>query len=488
VVSAKLESGGPFFAYADLDGDIAGFTEKLQSAINIVNEAMPGTIPPDVKIDLPFLVDELGLSGLAAFGFSSTPVPQGYRNLTYYHFPKGRKGLASIIKNPPSPLHGLKLAPRGSDFVLEQEFYLKPILEFAQKVAKHSGGEKGEETVKQMTGQPVPGLSMTVADLIGKFDSRLIVVGRLDPSKPLFPKASKPAADAGAAPADPSASAFPAPGLAGVPNIPVPGIELLISIENAAWAFEAIEKNLAQGPVDRTEQGDTIRFVMKGPLPPVPAWQPVLVLEKKTGNIHLASHSNFLDQCLDPAAPKLGADPAFVQAAGDLPREGNAFGYLSKRFGDEVKKLGETAITQFAPKPELAKAFTPLIEAILPHLNGAHVSVSRVDPNGLYMQAHQPVSHKQIVYMQYMNAVAYGLASVGSGTAPFAKKKTAMDPFGAPGFDPSQPQGTSPVAPAPALSEDEAAAQLQKMLEEMQKAEEAAEEAASGKPKPGKKK
>ena len=81
------------------------------------------------QVDVPALLKVSGLDAISAAGASSVRIQDGFRNKIYLHVPEGPKAFLRIMGSQSKPFEVLKLAPAGSDLVVEQDLNLKVVYE-----------------------------------------------------------------------------------------------------------------------------------------------------------------------------------------------------------------------------------------------------------------------------------------------------------------------------------------------------------------------
>jgi hypothetical protein len=366
-VANRLEVGGEYFSYSDISGDADKFVKFLQDTLNIAKERKPEMIPAGVNIDLPAIFDELGLGKLAAIGKSSSVRGQGYHNRVYYYLPEGRTGLFGLYGHDPKPLKLPKNAPADADIAFEQEIYLKPLLSMAQNITKKIGDQSLIDKLDEMIQMPIPALSMKMADLFGKLDSRISVVLRFN-QKEMIKLPEK--------------------------DQEIPSPELMMTLENLGWLKDTLEAELPKAGLVRSEENGEIIYQMKDAAPaPFDKYQPQIRFNPSTGHLTVVSSPAFLNACIGQGGAKLENRPDYAQITADLPKEGNGFFYLKNDFLNRCAELVQKSLAEGMDEKDLEALgrFQKLYE---PYLDGAWVGVNRNEPTGIFSAYNAPYSAK----------------------------------------------------------------------------------------------
>ncbi|MCB1097600.1 MAG: hypothetical protein KDN22_18655 [Verrucomicrobiae bacterium] len=392
-VSKYLDLGGPFYGYVEVDGDVDRLGEQINELYGALSDT--GEVPP---VDVREIINELGIGKIAALGASSVKTENGFRNKTFFYIPDGRSGLLNLLGGDGEPLHYASLAPAGADIIVEQEVNLKALRDTAEKIVGKFDNQEIQESFEEMLETRIADLSFTVADFMGNANGRVIAVASIvaDVPMPLPPDAP-----------------------------PIPSIDVLLCVENAAWLFDSLEEKFiteGEGPFDYEEEGDFQKMKMQ--VPPdgsMGIYAPLLVKEKSTNRVFLASRQSYLDECLGTGA-RVSQDPEFVAAIDGLPVEGNAFSYASPEVYSEIQKITEMSMNQMGgpgmggPPEAMVSAIQKLSSSFMPRLDGSGIAgVGQNLPNGLLYIQNNAYSHKATI----ASAAVLPLAMIGGAAVPF---------------------------------------------------------------------
>jgi hypothetical protein len=330
-VTGQVDLGGVVFGYLSVDGDLTAIGEYVNSFLDEMRKVQPD-VPP---VNVPALLKVTGLDAISALGFSSVATGDGFRNKTYVHTPKGRRGLLRIMGGDSKPFEVVKLAPAGSDLVIEQDINLKTLYESVLEVAGIAMGEQGKAMVQMQVKQSLPPpFTFTAEKVLADLDTQVTVVIDADPAKmvnvPNF-KGMKIPQLSGAVLvdglgwiADELAKVFE-PMLAQGGNRAPP----FKIVRNANWVgiqFAIESENLAES--DRKAFSDL-------------GWESAMVAHHRpSGKLVLASGMEFADKLFSPKSG-LDQDPQFQKIMKDLPMEGTALSYASPVFFSSLRNFFE---------------------------------------------------------------------------------------------------------------------------------------------------
>jgi hypothetical protein len=274
-----LDLGGPFFAYVDVDGDVDKLAGVFDKMLAIGGEVVDGMPPHIANLDFKEVAAELGLSQIDAIGMSSRKYGEFYRNTMYVHVPDGRIGLLKVLGGEAAPFVARKLAPEDSDLVWEQDLDLKSGYALVEMLVRRFGGPDAAVAFAGVVSEPTP-VGLSIADIFAKLDTKLTVVGRIHPDKPLE-----------------------------IPGAPlkIPGVDLLLVLDGVGDLYTRVTGALkaempAEAQKEMFEEGDGYEQISI-PVPPDVAafFSPVIRHELKSGRVCLASSAAYLDECLGKA-------------------------------------------------------------------------------------------------------------------------------------------------------------------------------------------
>jgi hypothetical protein len=372
-VASHLQIGGDIFGYIDIDGDV----EKLADlARDFLKKAPAGELPPHIeKLDFTKVLSDLGLDGVEALGMSSYKNGDLYHNRAFVYVPAGRQGLLKVLGGDAGPFAAHSLAPADSDLVIEQTLNVKAVYEVVSKMVMHFGGEEGYAEFRSKMGEINPQIGLSMADLFGKLNTRLTMVGRVHPDKPLE-----------------------------IPDAPVkiPSFDFLVALDELGWLYEKVTGNMkAEMPADQVAQmfitGDGYEKIG---LPPMPSpdmaiMQPVIHHDITNKRIYLASSQAFLDECL-AGKTKLADSADFKSATAGLPAEGNGLSYVSSDLMKAVRGLYEEAVgSAEGGMGAQGTAFISLFAMAMPESDHGQAEVSVNEKDGIFLSSNSTASMKQ---------------------------------------------------------------------------------------------
>lgn len=300
-----LELGGLFYGFVDVDGDLAKLGKIGDRLLDVARKQEGGDQIPK-KLKASEILDALGLTTVKALGGSSRTLGGGmYHNRAIVYAPKGPVGLFKLLGGKAAPLSSPAFAPAGSDIVGETDLNLSALLEISESVLKSVGDERLMQQYKGTLGFPVPGLPMTVGELISKLDTKIIVFGQLEDGKKIPLPNSKDK---------------------------LPAFKAVISFDNIDFLFEPMLQFASQGGQVKVEKGEGFELIR--PAEALPGefayFQPVVYHDLKSKRILIASHLDYLRAAIAGTKPLTG-DPAYLKATEGLPKEGNSFSYATPK-------------------------------------------------------------------------------------------------------------------------------------------------------------
>ena len=373
-VSSELDTGGEFFTYIELEGDVTKFTDSVDALLDLIRKNDIGnSLAALSDLNAANLVKPLGLDGITALGMSSVASEDGitFLNKTFIHTPDGREGLLSLGGGSAHPLHALEYAPAGSDIVYEADIDLRALKDIYEDLAALT--DASDQTFGSTIGKTFENVTLNFAELVGKTQGRVTLIVKTVQGEP-----------------------FPVP-LPSLEN--QPAFDLLILLDNVPWLFEEIEKNIPTGegsPFTREESDSAITYTVDPEQTGDTIYAPLLTLDKASGQIILASRQEFIDECQSDS-PKLSSDPEFAAIASGLPTEGNSLSYTSQEIADLGQGLVSGALElilgqSFAFSPEETQ---PVLEFWAPRLYHPGVSITENRDDGILVTSRLPSSHKR---------------------------------------------------------------------------------------------
>ncbi len=385
-VSAHLDLGGEIYAYMDVDGDAQKLASLFNGFLDQIRKASAGDIPPQLAaLDMEALASDLGLTGIGALGMSSYKKGELYHSNYYLHVPGGRTGLLKIAGGDAAPFSTRNLAPSGSDIIMEQDLDLKSAFELIGTLALKYGGPEVAAELAAATSQPIEGTGLTVAAIFGHLDTKISVVGQIHPDKPLDLPADVP--------------------------VKIPGIDLLIALDNLGPVFAKLTSTIPQGQRGQLiSEGDGFTDLTL-PVPPDAAklFQPVIRHETASGRVLFASSPAYLARCLagDSSA---WDDAAFQDAMEGLPETGNGLSFASAKFFKEYLRVYNSMFEAMSAQGGMAPGSGELFVGIMNAMgfSGDHSQARVITnlPDGILVVENTTVSAKQNIVAAGVTAVA----------------------------------------------------------------------------------
>jgi len=397
-VAQHLDLGGTLFGYVDVDGDVEAIAAALQGFLDAAKQQAGDEMPPHIKtLSISKVLGDLGLDGIEAVGVSSYQDGDLYRNRAYMHIPAGRKGLLKMAGGDAGPFVAKLLAPKDADLIMEQSIDARAGFEVVSSMVAQLGGPEASREFLKMVSEAMPQFGLSMADLFRKLDTRITVIGRIHPDKPLE-----------------------------IPDAPVkiPSFDLLISFDNLGWLYGKVTTEMQKEmPADQQAQmfakGDGFERVILPPLPDpdLAIVQPVIQHDLASKRVLIASTQAFLDECL-AGSSKLSESADFTAATQGLPTEGNGLTYLSANLMDEYRQLvGEIVEAGTAAAPDAAPgsalggqeaAIITMMKGLIPEAKGSQASVIVNTPEGILMASNSATSYKEAAVMGGVAIVAVG--------------------------------------------------------------------------------
>ncbi|MES2466607.1 MAG: hypothetical protein V4675_04845 [Verrucomicrobiota bacterium] len=398
-VARHLDPGGVFYTILDLDGDLARFAGVSDALMGLARTELGAAIPPGLSAK--GILEGLGLDRVKAVGMSSKKAQDHlFQNRAMIYMPEGRSGLAKLFGGAAAPLQSPRLAPAGSDLVLETELTLSALLEITESVLRSTGDPQILNQYKGLLGFPVPGLEMTAGDFIGKLNTRLMVAGRLEAGK-----------------------TFTLPGSTTV----VPAFRLVVSFDQLDFLFPPLMEYAGQSGRAAVEKGEGFERIVPSPNPPGGAsdFQFLIHHDLNSKRILIATHPDALKEFLESQTP-LADSEAFRKATAGLPMEGNEFSYVTPAVFKAFDHLLRSALSE-APTPYTGSIRTVMEELgkLSPWPAQPIASVRANLPEGMVFQSTSPHSFKSLIPAAATLPVAIlSAASFGAYSKTLEKTRT----------------------------------------------------------------
>jgi hypothetical protein len=391
-VNEHLDLGGTVYAYIDIDKDAKKLAEDGNRLLKMLSESSDGEIPADLgeKLDFTTLIKDLGIDNLVAVGASSRRDGDRYMNRAVLYTPEGRRGLFKLLGGSAQPFKSLTMAPEDADLVLERDLNLAAVMEMAQRIT--SRFPEANESLKQAMAQNVMSLSMNVGDFLGKFDTKIIIIGRIDPVK----KMQLPMAP-----------------------VEVPELDLMIALENLPWLWQQIKEQMppqGQSPVEFSS-GQGFEAYGMPDMTGNGRLQPQLYFDKASGMILIGTSADFIKSCLKPST-SITANSDFKDATSGLPTEGNGFSYASADIVEELTAIilaaaeMSSGMGATAPGPQEIEIMKEVVGFYLPEQPAGVASVSANLDEGVVITSKTYDSHKSTMLSAANPTVIAMLASM----------------------------------------------------------------------------
>ncbi len=386
-VSKHLELGGLFFTYVDVDGDLANLGAMGDTFVEMARKQSKGINP---GLSVAKIVDALGLNSVKAVGLSSRAEGDGlYRNRGLLYMPDGPKGLFKLFGGKAAPYKVTSFAPSDSGMALQMDLSLATVLETAENVIKATGDEQALNQYKLALTFPVPGLSMSVGEMIGKLNTRVMVSMRFEDGARL----SLPTT-----------------------HVEVPRTQVMIAFDDIDFLMQPLLAALADNDDFTVEKGEG--FTILRPNQTLPGdleyFKPALYHDQKNKRLILTSHVEIARKA--GTGETLGSSAAFKKAMEGLPAEGNGLTYVTPAFIKTFLDFYKDAIKQAAGAGGTAPpGFDDGIEAALklfPHpkvpVAGTYANV----PEGMLFMSNSSETHKQTLAQVAIVPAAFIAASL----------------------------------------------------------------------------
>ena len=395
-VTGQVDLGGVVFGYLSVDGDLTAIGKYANSFLDEMRKVQPD-VPP---VNVPALLKITGLDAISALGFSSVATADGFRNKTYVHTPKGRRGLLRLMGGESKPFEVVALAPAGSDLVIEQDLNLKTLYESVLKAAGLAMGEQGKAMVRMALKQPMPPpITFTMEKVMADLDTKLTVIIDVDPTKMV--------------------------NLPDAKGMKIPQLKGAVLIDGLGWIADeltkVLEPMLAQGgkrkpPFKILRNANWVGMQLdlisasaasereKKEISELGLEAALLAHHLPSGKLVLASGKEFADKLFAPK-PGLGQDPAFQKTMKGLPMEGTALSYASPVFFSSLRKVFVKGIAEKDGDHNKDDRFaaTSGLDLLLPKNSRGEGSVTTNTKDGTLTISNSAHSHK--------SSLATGLAS-----------------------------------------------------------------------------
>jgi len=248
---------------------------------------------------------------------------------------------------------------------------IKSLWGLFEAIARDIGGKEAKELLGDLD-KKLPGSTLSLRQLIGHLDTRLVGVLRVDEKR-----------------------SFTWPG---EDKLTVPGIDLFLSVDDLSVLFDAYEEMLRILPGAKiTVEGDMHWFEFDLGVPGAAWLKPVLAKNAKSGRLFVATSKSFVEEFLrDKAAAKteLAQAPDWKRATSRFMPEANALTFMSGAFLPKVARF----VRPLAKGNETMQTSVDLILDLLPE-GGIPFAAQQVSlPGGLYYASCATTSHKSTLF------------------------------------------------------------------------------------------
>lgn len=372
VTASKLDLGGEFYMYQDLDGIIAGLEETVENFMPMIAEEEPMVAMFMSNIEIAELSDELGIGNIRSLGLSSWREGDVFHNKSFFHIDGERKGLLKLTGGAAAPFEHVGAAPAGTDVYLESTVDVASLVESVKAISNMIMPDQGPVMIDAQLGQPVPGTEKTWGEVLAGAKGRIVLVMDMHEERTLDL---------------PDTDTLP---------VALPYTDFLVAADGLGVLLDVIA---ADEGVSIVEQG-ALEYLQL-PVPedetfPYPEIK--MARDSETGRFFFASTQAMLDNFL---AGKGGlADSAdYKQAIAGLPAEGNTLLYMSP---STFKFIAEFREGVYMLEPSMGflriyEMFYPIWGVDARETGCAYVSANL--PNGIFSSANWPYSNAHTAMM-----------------------------------------------------------------------------------------
>lgn len=348
-VASHLDAGGNLYVYLSTEQWLAGLSDKI-AGLKQVLDGLPLGVQERLQVDRIFslvtsVVKHSGVEEVSGVGMSSLATEKGfYRNKTIlHHYPGKNTGyLWSLFGRSPHALNGLDLLPENTAVAGFGDFNLPLLWKALQDEASRAEIKEATEFLGMLPAAFEARLGIKFDDFLNSLGNEYGLVLTLDEKKPLT---------------------LPVP--SGTLEIPEPGLMLIVRVKNDLLLDRVDEfvkqANLSQQVASTDKDGLKMRS-LEAPLPlPLPL-RPTLA---RSGEyLFLATSDNLIQEALSvQKGQKNGfkSTADFQRLARGLPRQGNQFFLLSRRFGDTVTKIQTSMLNANPTVPPAARTWVATV-------------------------------------------------------------------------------------------------------------------------------
>ena len=400
-VARHLELGGLFFTYVDIDGDFASLGAIGDQFLRIVRKETPA-IPKELSAAK--IIDALGLNCVKAVGMSSRGLGKDlFHNRALIYMPDGAKGVMKLFGGKAAPLQITSFAPADAGMAMQMEISFSALLETVEGVIKATGQSDLQGQYNLVLSMPVPGLSMSIGELIAKLNTRIMVVLRIDEGKKLS-----------------------------IPGAPVeiPGIQVMIAFDDIDFVMQPLLAMLGENDAVAVEKGDG--FTIISPNAPMPGdlayFKPALYHDQKNKRIILTSHLEMAKSA--GKGNSLVGNEDFKKATAGLPVEGNGLSYITpqclKAFVEFYGGLMEQTI-KTSGAPGAAEEMIKAVFSLMPLPSAPVASIYANVPEGMLFMSNMNENHKHTLVQAAVVPITFIAMGAAAGYAVTGAAKASKE-------------------------------------------------------------
>jgi protein-disulfide isomerase len=368
-VTKHLDVGGDVLLYADVEGDLAAGADYLDKLIQRSSKTLP-----DLKLErvqAKRILHQLGLDQILALGLSSSRDGKAFHNKSFLRYGNDRRGLLLFSGAPPRELEVARQAPGDADVAFESDLKIKSLVDLVETIATDIAGKEAKDLFAGLD-EKLPGSSLSLRQLIGHLDTRLVAVLRVDERR---------------------AFVWPGDG-----KTTIPGFDLLLSADGLAVLFDAYEGVLRNVPDMKVSVESDMHWIEFDLGMPGAAWlKPVLAKNAKSGRLFLATSKSFVQEFLGDktaAQTELAQAPDFKRATARFMSKANALTYMSGAFMPKVARF----VKPLGKESEKLQAAVDSFLDLLPE-GGIPFAAQQVNlADGLYHASYATMSHKSTLF------------------------------------------------------------------------------------------
>jgi hypothetical protein len=311
-VTEKLDSGGTFFMYVDIDGVF----EKLISNLEpIFSAGPPGlSVVPAIARSV---VKALGLDQLNDFGVSVVDLGNGMGRMKSYLKLKESVGLFEMGGGQPHEMAAIAMIPEDALIAVVEDTDLKPLLPLAEKVAVSAMGPAGEVKIREAIEKVKTQVKLDIPALLNSLDLEKAFYVRVDKTKmgnlPLGEKKV---------------------------SVPTPRFVLMLKVNNSLIYDTAVERfQSIKAKMTPAEGKDGLKMQVFDAGDNPFGLKPVMGQGKDW--FFFASDAAELEKAIATVADKkdVRTSPDFQKLAQGMPDKMNGMMYVSPRLGKEVMDI-----------------------------------------------------------------------------------------------------------------------------------------------------